>query len=68
MYNKVLGLIFLLVSLYVLQGAIFSFTNTDYPQKKALITGGIQLVIALFPLVLGVKFFRKKAVINKKED
>jgi len=68
MYNKILGVIFLLVGLYVLQGAFFSFTNPDYPQKKALITGAIQLAIAIFPLVLGVKLFRKKAVINKKED
>jgi len=67
MYNKVLGVIFLLVGLYILQGAIFSLTNPDYPQKKALITGGIQLIIALFPLISGVKLFRKKAIINKKE-
>ena len=68
MYNKILGAVFLLIILYVLGGAIFSFTNPDYPGKKALFTGGIQLIIALFPLILGIKLFGKKAVINKKED
>jgi hypothetical protein len=68
MYNKILGAVFLLIGLYVLGGAIFSFTNPDYPGKKALFTGGIQLAIAIFPLILGVKLFRKKAVINNKEE
>jgi hypothetical protein len=40
MYNKILGTVFLLIGLYVLGGAIFSFTNPDYPGKKALFTGG----------------------------
>ena len=68
MYNKVLGVVFLFIGLYVLQGALFSFTNPDYPAKKAIITGGIQFIIAIFPLILGFKLFRKKAVINQKDN
>jgi len=68
MYNKVLGVVFILVGLYVLQGSLFSFTNPDYPAKKALITGVIQLVIAIFPLILGVKLFRKKIIINQQNN
>lgn len=68
MYNKVLGVVFILIGVYVLQGALFSFTNPDYPAKKAMITGGIQLIIAIFPLILGFKLFRKKVVINQKDN
>ncbi len=68
MYNKILGIIFYLIGLYVLQGALFSFINPDYPVKKAMITGGIQIIIAIFPLILGFKFYRKKAVINQKDN
>lgn len=67
MYNKVLGVVFLLIGLYVLQGSLFSFINPNYPAKKAMITGGIQLIIAVFPLLLGIKFFRKKNIISQKD-
>ncbi len=67
MYNKALGIVFLLIGLYVLQGALFSFFNPDYPMKKAMITGGIQLIIAIFPLVLGIKFFKKKVTVNQED-
>ena len=66
MYNKILGIVFILIGLYVLQGALFSFTNPEYPANKAMVTGGIQLIIAILPLILGFKLFRKKAVISQK--
>ncbi|WP_457593973.1 hypothetical protein [Hydrogenimonas sp.] len=69
MYSKILGIVFFLVGLYVLMGAIVSFTNPNYPAQKALITGGVQLAIALFPLMIGIKLLRKKAaVINQKKS
>ncbi len=68
MYSKILGVIFLVIGLYVLGGAVFSFTNPDYPGKKALITGGVQLALALFPLFLGVKLLKAKAVQNQEKN
>jgi hypothetical protein len=66
MYNKILGAIFAGIGLYILLGALGAFSN-DWPMKKILFVSGIQLTIAIFPLIIGIKLLKKKADINTKK-
>lgn len=64
MQNKLWGFILMFIGLSFLQAALLSFTNTDYPTKKALIIGGFSLIVSIYPLIKGFKMLRKKAVID----
>lgn len=66
MYIKILGAIFTGIGIFIFLGAVGVFAN-DWPVKKLLFVSGIQLIIAIFPLIIGIKLLKKKTVINAKK-
>lgn len=66
MHNKIIGTIFTGVGLYIFLGALGAFAN-DWPMKKILFVSGIQLIIAIFTLIIGIKLLKKKIDVNAKK-
>jgi len=65
MSNKIIGIMLIAFATGILLNAIGAMGN-NWPIQKILFVSGIQILIALVPLVFGIKLFKKN---NKvKED
>ncbi|MDY0117728.1 MAG: hypothetical protein RBR59_09140 [Sulfurimonadaceae bacterium] len=58
MTNKIIGFILIGFGIGILLSAIGAMEN-DWPIQKIVFVSGIQVLIALFPLIIGIKFFKK---------
>lgn len=58
MSNKIIGIILVAFGAGILLSAIGTMGN-NWPIQKILFVSGIQILIALVPLVIGIKLLKK---------
>ncbi|XPV70531.1 MAG: hypothetical protein ACNI25_08085 [Halarcobacter sp.] len=64
MSNKTIGIILIAFGVGILLSAIGAMGN-NWPIQKILFVSGIQILIALIPIIFGIKFLKN---INKRKE
>jgi len=64
MSNKIIGSILIAFGIGILLSAIGAMRN-NWPMQKILFVSGIQILIALVPIIFGIKFLKNNNKIKE---
>ncbi|SFV62137.1 hypothetical protein MNB_SM-4-1746 [hydrothermal vent metagenome] len=64
MSNKIIGIILVAFGAGILLSAIGTIATmgNSWPMQKVLFVGGIKILIAIVPIIFGIKFLKKNKI------